>query len=274
MIEGGAATPQSREADDLEFVGNNVMTTPRDFHSQEVSRLIEDVRKRTFEALGLSPDFLLLSTPSSAKAQFEAYLEAAKGRAISQFKMGACGIVASTGRPHYAKGPRDRYFRVVVDYFDDQGVTLVTVKQRSLRVAKVKAKRAIKDKRMYMNYSFSPVLPAKHISFKCTVKRPNCNFDAVCTRMGLDPKVAHAIAESESGLAKLPFPADPDRPGTLAYWSEMGTLSAWVVSNPSDPFYSTAVMLATHRWDLDQQKWLPVDRVTDADCQGESNAAE
>lgn len=218
MIEGGAATPQlpewlakyegqlntqevrDRVADDLEFVGNDVMTTPRDFHNQEVNRLIEEVRKRTIESLGLSPDFLSLSTPSSAKSQFEAYLSAA----ISQFKMGACGIVASTGRPHYTRGPRDRHFRVVVDYFDEHGATLAEVKHRSLRVAKVRAKRAVCGHLMYMNYSFSPVLPAKSISFKCTVERPTCNFDAVCTRMGLDPKVARAIADQERGNHDAP----------------------------------------------------------------------
>lgn len=49
------------------------------------------------------------------------------------------------------------------------------------------------------------------------------------------------------------------RPGTLAYWS---TECEWVISNPDDPFYATAIMAAEYHWIEDQGNvaghWAPL----------------
>lgn len=45
------------------------------------------------------------------------------------------------------------------------------------------------------------------------------------------------------------------RGGSLKFKDKDG---AWVRANPGDPMYSTVIMFATHMWDADAGRWVPV----------------
>lgn len=45
------------------------------------------------------------------------------------------------------------------------------------------------------------------------------------------------------------------RAGALRY---KGADGVWVVTEPQDPMYSTAIMVATEYWDTEAKKWRPI----------------